>query len=91
LPFDYFEVINYRIYFDYVEESMNMYRNAPEPPLHIQHNPSGFMRWVEWASEYKEDTSSGQIAPLGKEFDMEDDIDSFISYYDSLRNNIKGK
>jgi len=71
---------------DYVEEAMNMYRNAPEPPLHIQHNPEQFSRWVEWASEYREEQGTGRISPFGKEFEIEDDIDSFMSYYDSFRN-----
>ena len=68
---------------------MQMYRNVPEPPLHIQHAPSQFNKWVEWASDYKPDQGTGKIAPLGMEFSLEDDIDSFMSYYDSLKT--KGK
>jgi len=70
---------------------MQMYRNVPQPPLHIQHNPTQFCKWVEWASEYKnEPGATGKIEPFGNDFTMEDDIDSFIAYYNSLKSSTKG-
>ncbi|MFA5036751.1 MAG: hypothetical protein WC479_06205 [Candidatus Izemoplasmatales bacterium] len=65
-----------------------MYRNVPAPPLHIQHNPAQFFKWVEWASEYKS-SESGKIQPFGMDFSLEDDIDSFISYHESLKSGAK--
>ncbi len=76
---------------DYVEETTQLYRQVPSPPLHIIHNPSQFYKWVEWAADYRSDSAvTGRISPIGQEFDMDTDIDSFIAYYDSYRSTTKG-
>jgi len=78
------------MYLDYTDEVISMYKNVPSPPLFVIHSPQQFDEWLQWAGDFKEDNYKGVIQPFGMEFDIEDGIDGFISYYDGLKGRNNG-
>ena len=68
-----------------MEESINLYDRAPKPPEFVIHDPDQFNRWLDWARDFKLDEKRGVHMPFGQEFDIDDGIEGFISFYDSYR------
>lgn len=62
-PWDYVEVLNWRIYFDSIAEAL-VNLKVPDPPLYIQYNTKLFNAWHKWAITYEEPIE--KIRPLGE-------------------------
>ena len=77
LPIDFLILLDWCIYFDNVEQTLQIYSNVPKPPKVILANPDKFNKWVKFARNYDESKSKGKILPFGEVFDSEEDYYEF--------------
>ena len=87
LPADFFDVVQFRLYLDSMEEGLSYYDAIDEPHDYVKYTPKLFNLWFEWAKNYRpkqEDAmrpmGSGKIGPdwMRSEFDC---LDTFYKFY----------
>lgn len=91
MPADFFDVVQFRMYIDSVEEALSFYDNIDEPHDYVKYTPVLFNRWITWARNYKhkdEDTLRQFGTKIGPDW-MRSEFDSLDSFYEFFISIIK--
>lgn len=97
-PDDFYVVVEYRYYLDYVGESIKLYTSyVDEPPRYVKYTPVLFLEWAKWADlqsnlRRQNNNDNENIRPLGDESKNApqwckykfDNLEEFYKYYNNL-------
>jgi hypothetical protein len=79
LYYDFLFLLDWSVYWDGVEQILQLYPEVPKPPKRILWDPEKFNRWVKWAKDYDKKEQDGRIAPFGFVCQDEEDYYEFFS------------